>query len=114
MRDPQADGLTKSRITCEAGDQGEVFDEAELLVSELAANAVLHGGPPIIVRVECDGGEGLRVSVTDGNPEPPNPRDAGPEAGSGRGLRLVDVISSRWGVDPRPGEGKVVWFRLGC
>lgn len=93
--------------------QAQVFDDAELLVSELAANAVRHGAPPIILRVECDRDEGLRVSVTDGNPEPPIPREAGPEAGSGRGLRLVDVISNHWGVHyPRPGDGKEVWFQL--
>ncbi len=92
--------------------QAQVFDEAELLVSELATNAVLHGAPPIIVRVECDGSEGLRVSVTDGEPRSPIPQEAGPEDGAGRGIRLVDVISNRWGVHPHPGEGKEVWFQL--
>jgi len=90
----------------------QVLDEAELLVSELATNAVLHGAPPITVRVECDGSDGLHVSVTDGDPEPPLPREAGPEDGSGRGIRLVDVISDRWGVHPHPGDGKEVWFQL--
>ena len=95
-----------------ARHHAQVLDEAELLVSELATNAVLHGAPPITVRVECDGSDGLRVSVTDGDPEPPLPREAGPEDGSGRGIRLVDVISDRWGVHPRPGDGKEVWFQL--
>jgi anti-sigma regulatory factor (Ser/Thr protein kinase) len=90
----------------------QVLDEAELLVSELATNAVLHGAPPITVRVECDGSDGLRVSVTDGDPGPPQPQEAGLEDGSGRGIRLVDVISDRWGVHPRPGDGKEVWFQL--
>jgi hypothetical protein len=27
-------------------------------------------------------------------------------------VRLVDVISDRWGTDEQPGDGKVVWFRL--
>jgi anti-sigma regulatory factor (Ser/Thr protein kinase) len=92
--------------------QAQVFDEAELLVSELATNAVLHGAPPITVRVECHGSDGLRVSVTDGNPQPPIRQEPGSEDGSGRGIRLVDVISDRWGVHPRPGEGKEVWFQL--
>jgi anti-sigma regulatory factor (Ser/Thr protein kinase) len=89
-----------------------VLDEAELLVSELATNAVLHGTPPISVRVECDGSRGLRVSVTDGSEEAPLPREAGPEDGSGRGMLLVDVISDHWGVHASPGQGKAVWFRL--
>jgi len=92
--------------------QAQVLDEAELLVSELATNAVLHGAPPIIVRVECDGSDGLRVSVTDGNPQPPIPRVPGHDDATGRGIRLVDAISDRWGVHPHPGEGKEVWFQL--
>lgn len=89
-----------------------VVDEAELLVSELVTNAVRHGAPPITMRVECDGSKGLRVSVTDNNPEPAQVRHAGPLDESGRGLRLVDVISDAWGVEPRTDAGKDVWFRL--
>lgn len=89
-----------------------VLDEAELLVSELVTNAVLHGAPPITVRVECDNSHNLRVAVTDRNPEPAVPREAGPQDESGRGIRLVDVISDRWGVRARPDEGKDVWFEL--
>ncbi len=89
-----------------------VVDEAELLVSELVTNAVLHGAPPITMRVECDGSNGLRVSVTDNNPQPAQVRQAGPADESGRGMRLVDVISDDWGVEPRTGVGKDVWFRL--
>ena len=64
------------------------------------------------MRVECDGSDGLRVSVTDGNPQLPKAREPGPQVGSGRGIRLVDVISDRWGVHPGPGDGKEVWFQL--
>jgi anti-sigma regulatory factor (Ser/Thr protein kinase) len=92
--------------------QAQGLDEAELLVSELVTNAVLHGAPPITVRVECEGSDGLRVSVTDGNHEPPKPRETGPEDTSGHGLRLVDIISNRWGVRPHYGDGKEVWFQL--
>jgi len=92
--------------------QAQVFDEAELLVSEVVTNAVLHGAPPITVRVECLGSDGLRVSVTDGNPQPPIPREPDPQDGSGRGIALVAVISDHWGVHPRPGDGKEVWFQL--
>ncbi|SES35806.1 Anti-sigma regulatory factor (Ser/Thr protein kinase) [Pedococcus cremeus] len=89
----------------------EVLGEAELLVSELVTNAVLHGAPPITLRVECDGTR-LRVSVTDRNSDPAYVRDAGPEDESGRGIRLVDFISDEWGVEPRLGEGKDVWFTI--
>ena len=89
-----------------------VLDEAELLVSELATNAVLHGAPPVTVRVECDGSLGMCVSVSDTGQDHPLERDAAAEEQSGRGVRLVDVISDRWGTDEQPGNGKAVWFRL--
>jgi anti-sigma regulatory factor (Ser/Thr protein kinase) len=95
-----------------AEHNARVLDEAELLVSELTTNAVLHGTPPVTVRVECDGSRGMCVSVGDTSPEHPLGRDAADEEESGRGVRLVDVISDRWGTDEQPGDGKVVWFRL--
>ncbi|WP_432537259.1 ATP-binding protein [Kineococcus arenarius] len=88
-----------------------VLDEAQLLVSELVTNAVRHGGPPVRVRVHCDGTAGLQVSVSDGDPRPPVRRDAAPEAEGGRGVALVDILSDRWGVD-RVDSGKTVWFVL--
>jgi len=94
-----------------AEHHGRVLDEAQLLVSELVTNAVRHGGPPVTVRVECVGVEGLRVSVSDGDPRPPVRRDVEPEAEGGRGVALVDILSDRWGVEA--GEpGKTVWFVL--
>ena len=47
-----------------------LLDDALLLISELVTNAVLHGGPPILLAIDCDG-EGLRVRVRDGSPVPP-------------------------------------------
>lgn len=88
-----------------------VLDEAQLLVSELVTNAVRHGGPPVRVRVSCDGQAGLSVRVTDGNPHPPVRRDVSTDAEGGRGVALVDIISSRWGVD-HAASGKTVWFVL--
>ena len=87
------------------------MDEAELLVSELVTNAVVHGAPPVTVNVECDGTD-LRVAVTDGSDRSPVPRQADPDAESGRGIYLVDVISDRWGIAPSRGHGKAVWFTL--
>lgn len=111
--DKMAPGLARAFLREAVCDvhHAEVLDEAELLVSELVTNAVLHGAPPITMRVECDGNR-LRVSVTDRNPEPAQVRDAGPEDVSGRGIRLVDIISDQWGVEPRSGDGKDVWFTI--
>jgi anti-sigma regulatory factor (Ser/Thr protein kinase) len=112
--DEQAPGVARRflRETSCLAHHARVMDEAELLVSELVTNAVVHGTPPVTVSVECDGSEGLRVAVTDGSSHSPVPREASPDDESGRGIHLVDVISDRWGVAPNRGDGKAVWFTL--
>jgi anti-sigma regulatory factor (Ser/Thr protein kinase) len=93
-----------------AAHHARVLDEAQLLVSELVTNAVRHGGPPVRVRVSCEGdGPALHVRVSDGNPLPPVRRDVAPEAEGGRGVALVDIISDRWGVE-HDAAGKTIWF----
>lgn len=88
-----------------------VLNDAQLLVSELVGNGIRHGGPPIILRVECVGSGDLEVRVTDGGDGVPQPRAAAEDEESGRGLRLVDYISNAWGVAPSD-PGKTTWFRL--
>jgi anti-sigma regulatory factor (Ser/Thr protein kinase) len=81
---------------------------AEIAVTELAANAVLHAGTGFTVGIERQGDTTL-IEVTDGSPEPPVLRD--PDEG-GMGLRLVDAVTIEWGVRPIPGTGKAVYVRL--
>ena len=88
-----------------------VLDEALLMVSELVANAVSHGAPPVTVKVSCNGSEGMEVRVSDGSDRLPRQGKPEPSSENGRGLYLVDVLSSRWGVDATA-EGKEVWFLL--
>lgn len=84
---------------------------AELLASELVTNAVTHGRGAVRLVMEYDV-DGLAVTVSDDEPATPAITEAGPSDTGGRGLRLVDVLASDWGVTPdRPGKG--VWFRLG-
>ena len=95
--------------TC-AEHHSEVLDDAVLMVSELVTNSVLHGGPPVVVGVDCNGNE-LQVRVRDGSPAMPAPRSAQQSDEHGRGLALVAEMSADWGVDPEP-DGKHVWFVL--
>jgi anti-sigma regulatory factor (Ser/Thr protein kinase) len=88
-----------------------VLDEALLMVSELVANAVSHGGPPVSVKVSCNASDGMEVRVSDGSERMPEPGEPEPTSENGRGLYLVDVLSSRWGVEPTE-DGKEVWFLL--
>lgn len=93
--------------TC-AEHHSAVVDDAVLLVSELVTNSVLHGGPPLVVAVDCDEAT-LQVRVRDGSPALPTPRDAARSDENGRGLALVAEMSADWGVDTEE-DGKHVWF----
>ncbi|WP_263168159.1 ATP-binding protein [Streptomyces sp. SCSIO ZS0520] len=93
---------------------GEVADNAVLLLSELTTNAVTAKTTPgreIRVRFELNGPE-LRLEVSDASDGQPQPRCAGPDDESGRGLALVAALADAWGVAPRTGVGKTVWARL--
>ena len=109
---PEAPRLARSFLrssTCRE-HHGHVVDDAVLLVSELVTNSVKHGGPPVVVAVDCDG-SGMEVRVRDGSPAMPVSRSATGEAETGRGLALVDYLSAEWGVQP-DSDGKHVWFMI--
>lgn len=84
----------------------------ELLTSELAANALAHGPTePVSVRVGLDG-DHFVVRVTDEGDELPVVRDTGPSVPGGQGMRLVERLADRWGVEVHPQGGKTVWFAV--
>jgi anti-sigma regulatory factor (Ser/Thr protein kinase) len=91
---------------------GLAVPDLELVVGELASNAVLHAGGRYTVRL-CHGRAGLVVEVADGNPRQPRMSggDAPVRALSGRGLAIVGRISACWGVRA-DGTGKIVWATL--
>lgn len=92
-------------------------DTAELLATELVANAVRHTKGPAALRVRWSAGA-LRIGAWDADPEPPDPpRELAAlgEAEEGRGLALVRACSDLWGWQPltRNGNrGKYVWCEL--
>jgi anti-sigma regulatory factor (Ser/Thr protein kinase) len=81
---------------------------AELVVSELVTNAVMHAGTTVTVRVARQG-SGARVEVADGSDRLPGLRVVTTRSGSGRGLTLVEHFAHEWGAERTP-TGKVVWF----
>ena len=90
--------------------------DAELLASELVANAAEHGdGTPIglAVRRHADpGGQpGITCEVTDTSPALPQPADPGPDAERGRGLAIVAALARSSGVRTSQ-AGKTSWFTL--
>jgi anti-sigma regulatory factor (Ser/Thr protein kinase) len=88
-----------------------VVDVALVLVSELVTNAVIHGRSSPRLHVETADSGALYVGVGDDNSRYPVVLDEDEDAISGRGLRLLEALASRWGVCPDP-PGKVVWFEL--
>ena len=86
----------------------DVVDLVTLLASETVTNAVLHARTEIGVSIEVRPAE-VWVGVTDQSPVMPSIRHYGPEATTGRGLGMLELIATSWGVDPDP-EGKTVWF----
>ncbi|WP_326698550.1 SpoIIE family protein phosphatase [Streptomyces sp. NBC_01754] len=92
----------------------EQVDSAELMVSEMATNVLLHTDGDALMVAGLTGVRGdrrLRVEVADSSDELPHTRRPGEMASSGRGLMLMEMLADAWGVDPR-GEGKCVWFEL--
>jgi anti-sigma regulatory factor (Ser/Thr protein kinase) len=107
---PGAVPFSRSRLTvvlAEWGLVGEAIEPALLVGTELLSNAIDHGRGPVRLAVELLD-TAVRVEVHDGAPEPPQmqPRDL--LRARGRGLEMVEALSSRWGWTPDP-PGKLVW-----
>ena len=103
--------LREWRLAC-------LTDTAELVVSELATNAMLAsrrlGHRSIRLILSLDQGE-LTILVRDYCPGSPRSKDAGEDEENGRGLFLVEAMSSRFGWHPSEDgtPGKFVWAVLG-
>ncbi|WP_406723712.1 ATP-binding protein [Streptomyces sp. GD-15H] len=94
-------------------------DDAGLVVTELATNAVTHAAPRPAEVPNVRLGFRLHpaylvITVSDADCRPPvHTPDAGsPMEEHGRGLRIVDALSEAWGWAPAPPAGKTVWARL--
>ena len=101
--------------TCHDIKRDDLVECAEFGVSELVTNAVLHGIPPIKVRVRGTW-EHPRVEVIDGSTEPPilpGSETLGEDDDLlltfGRGLNIVARCATAWGAEIED-DGKVVWF----
>ncbi|HYO38861.1 MAG TPA: ATP-binding protein [Nocardioidaceae bacterium] len=88
----------------------EDVEAAQLAVSEVVTNALVHAGTPMTLRVQL-AESGLRVEVGDGSPHTPVRRNYSSTSGTGRGLKMLDRAVDRWGSAP-DGDGKVVWFEM--
>jgi anti-sigma regulatory factor (Ser/Thr protein kinase) len=84
----------------------------ELLLSEVASNAVLHARTTFAVTIfELD--DGVRVEIEDGDTRLPHRSEPDPTRITGRGMHIVSSLAREWGAEPAP-DGKIVWFELGA
>jgi hypothetical protein len=97
--------------TLVAWSRTDLIDDAAVIITELATNAVLHARTRFTVTVARRPGGAIRLSVRDASLAPPRLRRPAPFEGSGRGLGLVAAIATGWGTDVLP-DGKVVWAQL--
>ena len=91
-----------------AHDLAHLSDDVQLVVSELATNALLHAGTPFTVTLRGDG-ESVLLVVQDGSSSAPVHATVSELETRGRGLTLVDALSRDWGVNPGDGSAKSVW-----
>lgn len=97
---------------CLAGADGDQWEmPAQLLITELVTNAILHARTEMTVTVTVEA-DGCRLRVRDLSNRLPARRNYSDDATTGRGLALVERISSEWGVEEHE-DGKTVWAKIG-
>lgn len=87
----------------------DLADSAELLVSEMVANAVRYAQGPVTLRLLHT--DVLRCEVTDGSPHLPRHVRAQDTDEGGRGVLLADRLATQWGATPHT-TGKTAWFAM--
>ena len=98
--------------TQEWGIGDDLAQDAAMVITELVANAVDHARSESTLSVGVKRGT-LCVAVRDARPGPvPRPAPIDPTAPRGRGLQMVDALTSAWGVTLHA-DGKTVWAVVG-
>lgn len=115
----RARAFTRETLSCWSLDHRS--DDATLVITELAANAVAHavlrpaagGAAEVWLGLSLDPAH-LLVTVSDPADEPPayTPADVTGLREHGRGLYIVDALAQEWGWTSRPPAGKSVWAKL--
>jgi anti-sigma regulatory factor (Ser/Thr protein kinase) len=88
-------------------------DQAELVVSELVTNAVMHTAGRVQLTLRRHGREAVWIGVRDDSDRLPRRQSPTADDVAGRGLAIVAQLADRWGVEPSAsGTGKTVWLEL--
>jgi anti-sigma regulatory factor (Ser/Thr protein kinase) len=94
-----------------AASTPELAERAATCGSELVANAIRHGAPPVLLSI-TERADHTVIAVEDGDGAPPVLRRSENGDVTGRGLPIVVALSERWGVEFLP-HGKRVWCLFG-
>jgi anti-sigma regulatory factor (Ser/Thr protein kinase) len=97
-------------VLADAGVEPSVIETAQLAVSELVTNAVVHARGQIRVTVDTDP-DRVRVEVEDQGRGRPVLRPPTRDRLGGRGLWVVDRLATGWGTERRAG-GRALWFEI--
>jgi CheY-like chemotaxis protein len=92
-------------------DLEPLVDDALLIVSELATNAMTHANSGCGLRLILTPTT-LRIEVADAGGGAPEPQPPSTTGESGRGVHLVAALTTAWGMEVVEGEGKLVWAEL--
>jgi hypothetical protein len=88
---------------------GYLADDVALVVSEFAANAIMHARSGFTVALTSDEeGDVVRISVRDESGLP----ESGLPAAPLHGLGAVNALARKWGAAPLGNDGKAVWAEL--
>lgn len=112
---PQAPARARALLNqaCAAWRLTDLAPAAEVILSELSANAVVHARTSMRIIIQRTA-TALHLVVRDADPTPPRQRSlppSGSPADSGNGLHLVAAFADEWGTMPTP-DGKAVWASL--
>jgi CheY-like chemotaxis protein len=89
----------------------EPLDDALLVVSELAANALTHARSSYRIQLSANQ-QALRIEVDDDGAGTPEPQPLTDTLEHGRGLHLVGALAASWGMEAAETGGKRVWAEI--
>jgi anti-sigma regulatory factor (Ser/Thr protein kinase) len=99
-------------VTETLADTHTDLDDLRLMVSELATNVIQHALSSFQLAIHETQTE-ICVEITDYGAGRPTLMPISPDASRGRGLALVNLLSTQWGVRGESERGKTVWFTVG-
>jgi anti-sigma regulatory factor (Ser/Thr protein kinase) len=111
-RSPTAPALARGFVSSalRSWEVGDAFADVPLLASELVTNAVRHASGEVALSILREQNR-VRVAVSDGSDALPVKVDPEAAHDGGWGLRIVEQLASRWGLEQYDG-GKEVWCEV--